>query len=63
MSIILALSRQRQEFQEEFKVILTYMGNLKLAWATQNKEKKTQFSWSEIAPIPITYHLLYLWEA
>lgn len=43
MSVILALLRQRQEVQEEFSVILTYLGSLKLAWATQNKEKKTQF--------------------
>lgn len=40
MSVILALSRQRQEFQEEFKVILTYIGNVKLAQATQNEEEK-----------------------
>jgi hypothetical protein len=38
MSVILALSRQK--VQEEVKVILTYIGSLKLAWATQNKEKK-----------------------
>lgn len=61
MSVILALSRQK--VQEEVKVILTYIGSLKLAWATQNKEKKkTQFSWSEIALKPITYHLFYLGE-
>ena len=33
-----ALLRQWQEVQEEFKVVLTYIGSLKLAWSTQNKE-------------------------